>query len=136
MSESRIRDKQVKVYVTEKERKELKSRALKCGMRVSDYVRYALIYSNDLTVVTIDLSKLDRAYKELYRQGVNLNQLARALNTYGADACSREAVESVLEKQCDAILRILSALISIREEAERHKVVIDVEPPDLDGREG
>lgn len=136
MSESRIRDKQIKVYVTEKERKELKRRARKSGMRVSDYVRNALIYSDDLTVVTIDLSKLDRAYGELRRQGVNLNQLARSLNTYGADACSCEAVEGVLEKQCDAILRILSALISIREEAERHKVVIDIDPPDLDEHEG
>lgn len=132
MSESRVRDKQIKIYVTERERKELKRRARKCGMRVSDYVRYALIHSNDLTIVMIDFSKLDRAYNELRKQGANLNQITRALNACGADACSREAVKGVLEKQHDAIFRLLSALISIREEAERYKVFIDIEPFDFD----
>lgn len=136
MGESRVRDKQIKVYVTEKERERLRRKARKHGMRVSDLVREGLIYSNDLKIVVIDFDRLNKAWYELHKQGVNLNEIARAMNTYGPGGCDRAALDRTLELQRDAILRMMSALISLRDEAEKHRVFIDIEPFDLDGCEG
>lgn len=136
MSESRVRNKQIKVYVTEREREELRRKARKCGIRVSDLVRDALIYSDDLKIVVIDFKRLHRAWLEVHRQGVNLNQIARALNSRGAEGYDRRALDRALELQRDATLRMMSALISLRDEAARHHVVIDVEPLDPGDDEG
>ena len=128
MSETRVRDKQVKVYVTERERDALKRRARRARMTVGAYARHALIHSNDLTVVQIDTAPFEGALHELRKIGGNLNQIARHLNTYGMGPGGEIVVRRAFGGLESAYMTVTQALISLRKEAGRHKVVIDLEP--------
>lgn len=77
MSTTRIRDKQVHVFMTEGEREKLKRRARKYGMGVGEFIRQALIHTDALKVTVIDLKPLNRANYELHKAGVNLNALLK-----------------------------------------------------------
>lgn len=127
MSETRVRDKQIKVYVTERERKMLKRKSEKARMTVSDYVRESLVHSDKLRIVQFDIDPLAKALSELRKQGANLNQLMRFLNTYGADAFDAETVNRRLVDMGNVYVTVMEALISLREEAEKHKVFINLE---------
>lgn len=52
-------------------------------MTVSDYARTLLINSDDATIKVIDTEPLKKAAHELAKQGTNLNQFMKFLNTYG-----------------------------------------------------
>lgn len=127
MSNSRVRDKQIKIYVTERERDALKRKSAKVGLTVSEYVRQALVYSRGASITFVDTAALGEAWTELRRQGVNLNQLVKNLNTYGADACDGDEVDRICEELSETYLNVTGALIALRREAEKHKVVIDFE---------
>ena len=77
------KDKAILVRVSEEERNVLKQRAANAGVSVSDLVRLALVYSDRLTIQTIDISPLRDLCYELTKQGTNLNQFMKFLNTYG-----------------------------------------------------
>lgn len=130
MSETRVRDKQIKVYVTERERETIKRRARKAGIGVGELVRGTLIHSGDSYIRVIDINPLYKASYRLLKCGTNLNQLMKFLNTYGPDAFDPAKVELVLKKCLKEIGSMNAALISLREEADRHKVVICIEPPE------
>lgn len=62
----------------------VKRKAAKAGLTVSEYVRQMLIYSDKATVMLADTSPFEAALVELRMQGVNLNQIAKQLNSgYG-----------------------------------------------------
>lgn len=118
------KDKAILVRVSEKERKVLKQRAAKAGVSVSDLVRLALVYSDRLTVRTIDISPLRDLCYELTKQGTNLNQFMKFLNTYGGDAYNRSVAKQLIEKNGDMILRIGDAMAAFEREAERGGILI------------
>ena len=127
MSHTRVRDKQICVFVKEREREILKRKAAKAGLTVSEYVRQALIYSKDASITFVDTAPMREAWTELRKQGVNLNQLVKNLNTYGADVYDRDEVDRICKELSDTYLNVTGALIALRREAEKHKVVIDFE---------
>lgn len=127
MSSHRVRDKQICVHMTERERKALRQKATKAGVTVSEYVRQTLVHSDDASITLIDTAPFYDALFELRRQGANLNQIAKVLNTYGFDEREGALVESIHEKPGETYLKIEGALIALRREADKHKVVIDFE---------
>lgn len=127
MSNTRVRDKQICVFATERERDMLKRKARKAGLTVSEYVRQTLIYSDRATVVLVDTSPFEAALAELRIQGVNLNQIAKQLNSGQGDLNLNETVKQIHEKLADVYLNVTGALIALREEADNHKLVIDFE---------
>lgn len=127
MSDTRVRDKQIKVYVTERKRTALKRKAEKSKLTVSEYARQSLIHSSNLSIIRIDITPFDKTLFELRKQGANLNQLVKYLNTYGADAYEKDAANRVYERLGVTYQGVTGALIKLRREAEKHKVVIDFE---------
>lgn len=127
MSNTRVRDKQICIFATERERNSLKRKAAKEGLTVSEYVRQTLIYSDKATVVLVDTSPFEAALAELHMQGVNLNQIAKQLNSGYGDSNLKETVRQIHEKLGDVYLNVTGALIALREEADKHKLVIDFE---------
>ena len=77
------RTKRFELRLNAHEKEVLKERAAKAGVSVSDLVRLALVYSDRLTVRTIDISPLRDLCYELTKQGTNLNQIAQRLNERG-----------------------------------------------------
>ena len=122
------KDKAILVRVSEEERNVLKQRAANAGVSVSDLVRLALVYSDRLTVRTIDISPLRDLCYELTKQGTNLNQFMKFLNTYGGDAYNKVAAKQLIEKIGGMILRIGDAMAAFEREAERGGILI-VHPP-------
>lgn len=76
--------------MTEHEKEALKRKAAKNGMTVSEYARTLLANSDDATIRVIDTEPLRKAAHELAKQGTNLNQFMKFLNTYGGRYSMRE----------------------------------------------
>ena len=128
------RTKRFELRLNAHEKEVLKERAAKAGVSVSDLVRLALVYSDRLTVRTIDISPLRDLCYELTKQGTNLNQFMRFLNTYGGDAYNRVAAKHLIENIGDMILRLGDAMPAFEREAERGGILIVHPPEDEDDR--
>ena len=126
------KDKAILVRVSEEERNVLKQRAANAGVSVSDLVRLALVYSDRLTIQTIDISPLRDLCYELTKQGTNLNQFMKFLNTYGGDAYNKVAAKQLIEKIGGMILRIGDAMAAFEREAECGGILIIHPPEDED----
>lgn len=91
------RDRIVKVCVTAAEAARLRARASAAGRSVSSYMRTRCLASSEERVApALDTGELRPLYQELRRCGNNLNQIARALNSFGPGAVPESAIESAL----------------------------------------
>lgn len=122
---------EVHFRVTPRERDLLRKKAKRAHMSVSDYVRKMLIHG-DCNVTVISTDALDAIDLELTRHGANLNQMVKFLNTYGERACDADEVARVLDRETDALDKVGEALISLRQEAEAHHVIINLDAPEYD----
>lgn len=118
------KEKNILIRVTDKEREIIKRKAARLGMTVSEYVRTTLIHSDNLNVTMIDVGPIEEIATELHKQGVNLNQLMKFLNTYGIDAYNAEETFRVLTHEGDMFLKVSDVLGQLCEEAARYKVYI------------
>lgn len=118
----RRKEARVEVRMTEHEKEALKRKAAKNGMTVSEYARTLLANSDDATIRVIDTEPLRKAAHELAKQGTNLNQFMRFLNTYGSNALDHEEAKAVLGKEVAAFSEIMEALAALRREADRNNV--------------
>ena len=118
------RTKRFELRLNAHEKEVLKERAAKAGVSVSDLVRLALVYSDRLTIRTIDISPLRDLCYELTKQGTNLNQFMKFLNTYGGDAYNKSAAKQLIEKNGDLLFRIGDAMTAFEHEAERGGILI------------
>ena len=100
----------------------LKHKAEKAGMSVSNFVRGALIHSDNLTINVIDTSVLAKTLFELHKHGVNLNQLMKFCNTYGLEAFNESNVIPVMKSEQEVFAMTQAALSSIEEEARKGNV--------------
>lgn len=96
-------------------------------MTVSDYARTLLINSDDATIKVIDTEPLKKAAHELAKQGTNLNQFMKFLNTYGAKVFDPEEAKRVLEKEVSSFSEIMEALAALRREADRNNVHLQID---------
>lgn len=96
-------------------------------MTVSEYARKLLANSDDETIRVIDTEPLRMAAHELAKQGTNLNQFMRFLNSNGAGVFNQDEAKAVLEKEVSAFSEIMEALAALRMEADRNGVHLQIE---------
>lgn len=121
------RETAVLIRLSEREKRTLKRKAANYGMTVSDYVRTLLINSDDATIKVIDTQPLKKAAHELAKQGTNLNQFMKFLNTYGVKVFDPEEAKRVLEKEVSSFSEIMEALAALRREADRNNIHLQIE---------
>ena len=118
------KEERVELRLSRREKRLLLRKAQNSGKTVSDFARQSLIHSRDGTINVIDTSPLRDAVFELTKQGVNLNQFMKFLNTYGVKAFDAERAKQVLNRECDLLLAVEEALSALQREAERGNVFI------------
>lgn len=118
------KEARIELRLSKHEKNLLLRKAQKSGMTVSDYVRQSLIHSRDGTINVIDTTPLRNAVFELTKQGVNLNQFMKFLNTYGVKAFNAERAIQVLSRECALLLAVEDALSALLREAEKGNVFI------------
>ena len=128
-----MESKSARIYirVAPHERDLLRKKAKRARLSVSEYVRSSAVYG-DQPVTVIDIKPLVRLNWELTKHGANLNQMVKFLNTYGERACDADEVARVLDRETDALDKVGEALISLRQEAEAHHVIINLDAPEYD----
>ena len=106
------RDRIVKVCMTATEAERLRASASAAGVSMSSYMRSRCLARGDVgPVPVVDVRELRTVYQELRRCGNNLNQITRAINSFGSDAVPARAVESALGSvgsASDAVADVLS----------------------------
>lgn len=115
------RHERLRIRFTKAEKAWLDERAAWLGCSTPALVRRMLFSGSDVPPVVIDTSQLKKTYFELHRQGVNLNQIARWLNTYKKNANAGEVVDVLqrIEKQLDTLDAILEDIQSQEKRAMR-----------------
>lgn len=116
------RTKELHIRVTPHEQATLKEKARAHGMTLSEYVRLALIHSENGTINVIDTDPLRRAVYELSKQGTNLNQLMKFYNTYGGNAYDAKWTGLVLSREARAYEKVIAALSSLQRESEKSHI--------------
>ena len=122
----RNREVQIKFYATEKERESIRRNAKRAGMKMGEYAR-AVLTSDDVSIKVIDTEPLKKAAHELAKQGTNLNQFMKFLNTYGVKVFDPDEAKRVLEKEVSTFSEIMEALAALRREADRNNVHLQIE---------
>lgn len=111
MAEKKNRSAQVHLRLTESDAARMRERAAAAGMSLSAYIRRAALSGEEPAPVA-DARELRPLYAELRRCGSNVNQIARAINTYGVDVAGDDVVASTLaalERACDAVTDAMHA---------------------------
>lgn len=121
------RETAVLIRLSEREKRTLKRKATFYGMTVSEYARTLLIHSDDVTIKVIDTEPLKKTAHELAKQGTNLNQFMKFLNTYGVKVFDPEEAKRVLEKEVSTFSEIMEALAALRREADRNNIHLQIE---------
>lgn len=128
----RNREVQIKFYATEKERESIRRNAKRAGMKMGEYAR-AVLTSDDVSIKVIDTEPLKKAAHELAKQGTNLNQFMRFLNTYGIKVFDAGEAQRVLAREVETFMEVAEALAALRREAERNNICLQIE--DFDNAE-
>lgn len=122
----RNREVQIKFYATEKERESIRRNAKRAGMKMGEYAR-AVLTSDDVSIKVIDTEPLKKAAHELAKQGTNLNQFIKVLNTYGVKAFDPEEAKLVLQKEVSSFSELTEALAALRREAGQSNICLRIE---------
>lgn len=105
----------IDVRVTHREYQRIKSCARKAGIGMSVYMRSrALNDPRGVRTINVNADELKKAYANLKRAGSNINQCARALNTYGQRGCSEERVVAAIQHVSAAADAVAAALVVVR----------------------
>lgn len=93
---------------------------------MGEYAR-AVLTSDDVSIKVIDTEPLKKAAHELAKQGTNLNQFMKFLNTYGVKVFDPWEAKRVLEKEVSSFSEIMEALAALRREANRNNIHLQIE---------
>lgn len=130
----RNREVQIKFYATEKERESIRRNAKRAGMKMGEYAR-AVLTSDDVSIKVIDTQPLKKTAHELAKQGTNLNQFMKFLNTYGIKVFDAGEAQRVLAREVETFVEVAEALAALRREADRNNIQIridDFDNPDAE----
>ncbi len=119
------------IRVTATEKRLLKKRAEHYHMTASDFARTLLIHPEGGFVRIVNIEPLRQAPYELTKQGANLNQLMKFLNTYGAHSYDSVMTRRVLSKETEAFEQVADAIIALRKEMAKHGVVLNEEEGEM-----
>ena len=92
---------------------------------MGEYAR-AVLTSDDVSIKVIDTQPLKKAAHELAKQGTNLNQFMKFLNTYGVKVFDPAEAKRVLEKEVSAFAEIMESLAALRREADRNHAMFSL----------
>lgn len=118
------RNKYLKIRVSEKEKNILVSKARKAGVSVSEFIRATAIHSDDSQIRVIDVKPLRDFLFEMTKQGTNLNQFMKFLNTYGVERLSARQAKKVLDDEKIIFERGKNMLIGVQKELERNNIYL------------
>lgn len=122
----RNREVQIKFYATEKERESIRRNAKRAGMKMGEYAR-AVLTSDDVSIKVIDTEPLKKAAHELAKQGTNLNQFMKFLNTYGIKVFDAGEAQRVLAREVETFVEVAEALAALHREADRNNIHLQIE---------
>lgn len=109
------RRRRIYVRVTENELTRIRSRACKAGMSISAYTRMKTLEDQEARpTVNLDIAELRKAFADLKHAGSNLNQCARALNTFGADEDSAANTDRAVRRVSAAADNICALIAAVR----------------------
>lgn len=109
------RRRRIYVRVTENELTRIRSRACKAGMSISAYTRMKTPGDQEARpTADLDIAELRKAFADLKHAGSNLNQCARALNTFGADEDSAANTDRAVRRVSAAADNICALIAAVR----------------------
>ncbi len=109
----------VDVRLSTYEKNVLRMNAAHAGCSLSEYVRQTAVYATPPSPIIVDMEKLMRFHFELRKEGVNLNQLARAVNACGAEGIDVVAITRTLDKLDAALDEVGGWIIGVRRQFKR-----------------
>lgn len=95
----------------------------------------AVLTSDDVSIKVIDTEPLKKAAHELAKQGTNLNQFMKFLNTYGIKVFDAGEAQRVLAREVETFMEVAEGLAALRREADRNNIQIridDFDNPDAE----
>ncbi len=110
---------QINLRLTVQEKNLLRMNAAHAGCTLSEYIRQTAVYSMPPSPIIVDMGELTRLHFELRKEGVNLNQLMRAINTYGAQEVDADAIARTIAKVDAALDETGEWIIGVRKQFER-----------------
>lgn len=110
---------QIHILLTAAEKNLLRMNAAHAGCTLSEYIRQTAVYSTPPSPIIVDMGELTRLNFELRKEGVNLNQLMRAINTYGAQEVDADAIARTIAKVDAALDETGEWIIGVRKQFER-----------------
>lgn len=113
MVKSKNKAKLIRLSETELER--LERNAKTHGCTASELIRRTAIYGQNLSPIIIDIEPIQKTYTELRKQGGNLNQLMRSINTLGLHRHDPREVQNVIEKSSAVVEEIHDLILDIRD---------------------
>lgn len=109
------RRRRIYVRVTENELTRIRSRACKAGTSISAYTRMKTLGDQEARpTADLDIAELRKAFADLKHAGSNLNQCARALNTFGADEDSAANTDRAVRRVSAAADNICALIAAVR----------------------
>ena len=109
------RRRRIYVRVTENELTRIRSRACKAGMSISAYTLMKTLGDQEARpTADLDIAELRKAFADLKHAGSNLNQCARALNTFGADEDSAANTDRAVRRVSAAADNICALIAAVR----------------------
>ena len=105
-------DKKLIFRLNEELEARLKMRSAELGISYAEYIRELIskeLLTNNLDTIYSFMLKLDKAYNELNRIGINLNQSVRKINTRNV---KKEVLdfEDIIINDCEEIAEVLEDL--------------------------
>ncbi|MDR6939229.1 plasmid mobilization protein [Arcanobacterium hippocoleae] len=108
--------------VSENEKKILEQKAHKSGMSVSSFIRGTCIYSDDSNIKLIDVKPVRQFVYELTKQGTNLNQYMKFLNTYQLSKFHIREAQKVLDEEIKLLKKGNIILTNLQQELEKNNL--------------
>ncbi|MEW4402886.1 hypothetical protein AB1I62_03955 [Enterococcus sp. AN402] len=116
------RNKYLNIRVSEKEKMILQQKAKKACVGVSKFVRATCVYSDDSQIKMIDVEPLRRFIWELTKQGTNLNQFMKFINTYKEKGFNPTEAEIVLKQTRLLLEQARKLLFNLQKELEKNHI--------------
>lgn len=106
----------INVRMTEEERAAIVARSSSFGMAPSTFMREAALHIEEKPVRVADEATLRQIFRELKRQGNNLNQATRGVNKYGIDEQTACQLSDAVDLVAHAVSQLSDLLSKAKEQ--------------------
>lgn len=101
--------------LTPEECEQLRRNADARGISMAEHIRRTAIHGEQLAPVNIDMEPIRKLLFEYQKQGANVNQLARMVNTHGLAGFDAERLDEMIDRDEAMQDRIMKLLRDMRE---------------------